>query len=53
MSRHSRLSRRQFVHTVGLTAAVAAATQARRALGLEPTETAAADLSGQLRDLNG
>lgn len=40
MSRHPRLTRRQFVRTVGVTAAAAAATQACRAFGLQPTPTA-------------
>jgi len=39
MSTHHRLTRRQFVHTVGLTAAAAAATQACRSLGLRPGAT--------------
>ena len=39
MSTRHRLTRRQFVHTVGLTAAAAAATQACRSLGLPPGAT--------------
>src|SRR3990172_3263343 len=39
MSTHHRLTRRQFVHTVGLTAAAAAATQACRSLGLRSEAT--------------
>ena len=42
MSTHHRLTRRQFVHTVGLTAAVAAATQACRAFGLRSEATGTA-----------
>jgi len=39
MDPRHRLTRRQFVHTVGLTAAAAAATQACRSLGLSPGAT--------------